>query len=175
MRSAERLWEGRRLSLRRLAAVADADGAASDEEMVAEEKSAAHRQHASDAVRQPRVLVVEDNESTLLLLKTLLQPISTVETATNGSAALEAARTSPFDLLLLDINLGAGPSGLDVMRSLRREPAYQNVPMAAITAFGLPSDRDRFVKVGFDDFLSKPFDPDDLLLMIERLLRDGTA
>ena len=75
----------------------------------------------------------------------------------------------PFDLVLLDINLGQGPNGADVLRELRAMPAYQDVPIVAVTAYALPGDRERFLGMGFTDYLAKPFNADELLALTARL------
>ena len=117
-----------------------------------------------DAAAPPaRLLIVEDNADARLLMGELLDGAHELTLAANAEEALRAARQAPHALVLLDINLGAGLSGEDVLRELRRLPAYRDVPVVALTAHGLPGDRERFLKMGFTAHLAKPFDVDALL------------
>jgi len=93
-----------------------------------------------------------------------------VTAVSDGEMALRHAQETAYDIVLLDINLGGGPSGADVLRRLRAQPAYENVPIAAVTAYALPGDRERLLKMGFDAYLDKPFAPEDLDELMEQLL-----
>jgi CheY-like chemotaxis protein len=86
--------------------------------------------------------------------------------------ALDAAAAggAPYDAVLLDINLGAGVSGEDVMRRLRDLPGYGAVPILAFTAYALPGDRERFLNAGFDGYLPKPFTKAQLLALLTEVL-----
>ena len=76
----------------------------------------------------------------------------------------------PFDLVLIDINLGEGPNGKDVLSELRAMPAYRDVPIAAVTAYALPGDRETFLNTGFNAYLSMPFREDALRALVSNLL-----
>lgn len=119
----------------------------------------------------PRILLVEDNEETTLLIQVLLEDRYDVVTARTASEALAAADRKAFDLALIDINIPGGADGLELFKKLRTRPDFSDKPMAAVTAYAFPSDRKRFLDAGFDDYLSKPFAPEDLLKFIERLLQ----
>ena len=103
-------------------------------------------------------------------MQELLEPYGEVTVASTAGEAVEAAEQARYDLVLLDINLGGQRSGADVVQQLRAMPAYERVPIAALTAYALPGDRDRFLAMGFDTYLSKPFDVDDLLKLTADLL-----
>jgi len=126
---------------------------------------------------QARLLVVEDNKDTQVLIQSLLEKFGSVKVASNAEEAMrEAAHSieSPdgrFDMVLMDINLGDGPSGTEVMKSLRAIPAYREVPVAALTAYALPGEQEAFLKAGFNAYLSKPFKEEDLLKLISQLLK----
>jgi|GEM_PF-2876719 len=114
------------------------------------------RQEASDASR--RVLLVEDDESTRLFLTHALARLSVVEAA-SAEIAVAAAKdaTEPFDVVLLDINLGNSRSGVDILPEIRAMPACQGARIVAMTAYALPGDEERFLAMGFDGYLPKPF------------------
>ena len=112
---------------------------------------------------RPRVLVVEDNADTRRLIAHTISEYYDVETVADAAAALALAERAWFDLLLLDIHLGPGPSGVDLLQSLRTLPAYAYAPAVAVTAFGHPGDDQRFLDAGFTTALAKPFTRDQLL------------
>ncbi|MDX1546726.1 MAG: ATP-binding protein [Rhodothermales bacterium] len=120
-------------------------------------------------LRKTRVLLVEDNENTRFLIENLLEEDCLVTAVGSAEDALLRAFNSEFDLVLMDINLGQGPNGADVLRELRAMPAYRDVPVVAITAYALPGDRERFLEMGFTDYLAKPFHADELLALTARL------
>ena len=118
---------------------------------------AADADAASVLTSRLRALVVEDNADTRRLIAHTLAPYYDVETAADADAALALARRAWFDVLVLDVNLGRGPSGLDLLSSLRAMSAYAYVPALAVTALARPHDRERILSHGFDGYLAKPF------------------
>ena len=144
-----------------------------DQAAMEEEAAPAPPPPPRSARREPeraRMLVAEDNPNTQFLMRELLAPYGDVTVTSTASEALEAAKRARYDLVLLDINLGGRRSGADVVRRLRAMPAYSRVPIAALTAYALPGDRERFLQMGFDTYLSKPFDVDALLQLTADLL-----
>ena len=116
-----------------------------------------------------RILLVDDEPG---LRRTLSDRLSkegyAVETAANGALALELARKSHFDLIILDLNLPA-KDGLQVCHELRREG--QNVAVLMLTARDSIADKITGLKSGADDYMTKPFESAELLARIEALLR----
>jgi len=116
-----------------------------------------------------RILLVEDEPSLVLTLSDrLLSEGYRVDTAGDGNTALERALAEPFDLILLDILL-PGRDGLEVCRELRARGSQ--VPVLMLTARGQVVDRVVGLKLGADDYLTKPFEMIELLARIEALLR----
>jgi two-component system alkaline phosphatase synthesis response regulator PhoP len=116
-----------------------------------------------------RVLVVEDEESLVLTLQDRLKAEGySVEVAMDGDTAFETATRSLFDLILLDVAL-PGRSGFDVCRDIRAHGVQ--TPVLMLTARGQVIDRVLGLKLGADDYLTKPFDASELLARIEALLR----
>ncbi len=120
------------------------------------------------------MLLVEDNPETAFLILHLLLDVCDVTIATSAEEALRKASARRFDAVLLDINLGQGGNGLDLIGRLRALPHYDDTPIAAVTAYALPGDRERFLAAGFDRYLSKPFTTDGLLEMTARLIRSDS-
>ncbi len=116
-----------------------------------------------------RILLVEDEPGLLLTLSDLLESEGyTVETATNGPTGLAKAKAGSFDLIILDVML-PGKNGFDVCRELRQEGS--DVAVLMLTAKTQVIDRVVGLKLGADDYLTKPFDPSELLARVEALLR----
>ncbi|MDP1645930.1 MAG: response regulator [Thiobacillus sp.] len=119
------------------------------------------------------ILLVEDDDTNRKLVRVILgnghYRISEAVSVEEALALL--ARDKP-DLLLLDIRLGDG-SGLDVIRAVRADPAFDQVPALAITAQAMKDDESRFLAAGFDAYLSKPIDTRRLPEMVERFIREG--
>jgi len=120
-----------------------------------------------------RILLVEDEPSLILTLTDrLLAEGYRVDSATDGEEALAKAGSGAFDLLLLDVML-PGRSGFDVCRDLRQRGV--GVPVLMLTARSQVVDRVVGLKLGADDYLTKPFEMMELLARIEALLRRARA
>ena len=119
---------------------------------------------------QPRILAVEDNPETQLLLRHLLRDLYDIVIANGVDEALTKADDRTFQLLLLDINLSEQKTGLDLLDMLREKDNTRNAASIALTAYAMPGDRENFLEAGFDSYLSKPFTRDDLLEVIKSAL-----
>jgi two-component system alkaline phosphatase synthesis response regulator PhoP len=118
-----------------------------------------------------RVLVVEDEETLVLTLTDRLRSEGyAVEAARDGDAGLERASRETFDVVLLDVALPRR-DGLDVCRQLRQRGVQ--TPILMLTARGQVVDRVVGLRLGADDYLTKPFEMIELLARIEALLRRG--
>jgi len=114
------------------------------------------------------VLVVDDDPTITDVVSRYLDRAGySVTTAADGPAALLAVATGHPDLVVLDLML-PGMSGLDVCRSLR---ATSTVPILMLTALAEAADRIVGLEFGADDYLAKPFDPRELVLRVEAILR----
>lgn len=118
----------------------------------------------------PRILVAEDNQDTQRLLRYRLKSKFEVVIVSTVQEGIEAANNQPFDLFILDINLGERQTGVDLLKELREIPSHANVPAVALTAYALPGDRERFFKAGFEGYISKPFTKEELINSIEDVL-----
>lgn len=116
-----------------------------------------------------RILLVEDEPGLVLTLSDLLSAEGyEVETAVDGPSGFETAKGSPFDVVILDVML-PGKSGFDVCKELRQSGCDSAILM--LTARTQVTDRVVGLKLGADDYLTKPFDPSELLARVEALLR----
>ncbi len=123
----------------------------------------------------PRVLVIEDNDLNLKLVRDVLEHAGyDVGSATTGELGVEAAAGEPPDLVLLDLQL-PGIDGHETLRRLRTEVLPAGVPVVAVTALAMAEDRARAQQSGFDGYLEKPISPRALPGQVERFLgRGGT-
>jgi two-component system, OmpR family, alkaline phosphatase synthesis response regulator PhoP len=116
-----------------------------------------------------RILLIEDEPGLVLTLSDLLAAEGyTVDTATDGPAGLKRATGEPFDLIILDVML-PGKNGFDVCREIRQQG--RDLAILMLTAKTQVIDRVVGLKLGADDYLTKPFDPSELLARVEALLR----
>jgi len=88
----------------------------------------------------------------------------------SGTEALAAARQAPPDVVILDLML-PGMSGLDVCRALRADPATAAVPIVMVTARAEEAERIAGLDLGADDYIAKPFSPNELVARVRALLR----
>jgi two-component system cell cycle response regulator DivK len=120
------------------------------------------------------ILVVEDNEKNLKLFRDVLQAMGyrTLEAATGGQALELAARHGP-DLVLMDIQL-PDVDGVEALDRLRADERTASIPVLAVTAQAMRGDCERFLRAGFDAYLSKPVDISELVSVVEEHCR-GTG
>ena len=118
-----------------------------------------------------RILVVDDDEQVRHLLRYLLTNDGyQVDDASSGPEALERAETASPDVVLLDLNL-SGRTSHDVIEILREDPRTRFVPIVMITGGGTKRDKLDAINAGITDFLTKPFDGEELLARIRTLVR----
>jgi DNA-binding response OmpR family regulator len=114
------------------------------------------------------ILVVDDDKKTVATIKLYLENAGfEVSVAHDGRQALEAARAAPPDLAVLDLMLPL-VSGMDICRMLRAE---SDVPVIMLTARTTEDDKLRGLRLGADDYITKPFSPRELVARVRTVLR----
>ena len=117
-----------------------------------------------------KILIAEDNPRNMKLIRVTLRPHGyTILEATDGEMALEAAIEEKPDLVIMDMQLPK-LSGLEVTRKLRRIPAFDRVPILAVTAYAMKGDSETFIDAGCDAYLAKPVNTRELPGVIAELL-----
>jgi CheY-like chemotaxis protein len=119
-----------------------------------------------------RVLVVDDEPETRELLCFVLEQCKArVTMATNAAEAFDTLREGRFDLLLSDIGM-PDEDGYSLARRVRSLPAARggSIPALALTAYARAEDRTKAIRAGFDMHMSKPIDPTELIVVIDRLV-----
>jgi two-component system alkaline phosphatase synthesis response regulator PhoP len=116
-----------------------------------------------------RILLIEDEPGLVVTLRDLIESEGyRIETASDGETGLRLAQSQPFHLVILDVMLPR-KSGLEVCRELRKSGS--KVPVLMLTAKSQTADRIFGLKLGADDYVGKPFDPEELLARVEAILR----
>ncbi|KAF0148589.1 MAG: PAS/PAC sensor hybrid histidine kinase, partial [Ignavibacteria bacterium] len=118
----------------------------------------------------PYILIVEDNEMSSMLTKTFLRNKYMVDIAENAVEALKLISKKSYSVVLLDINLGSGMNGIDLLKEIRKHINYSDIPIVAMTGYAFNSDKVNFLNSGFTNYIAKPFSKQQLLFLIEETL-----
>jgi CheY-like chemotaxis protein len=122
---------------------------------------------------KPTLAVVEDNADNRLLLTAILGDRYQIVEYANGPDALAGFARSLPDLVLLDISL-PGMDGTEILCEIRRDGRMRHLPVIALTAHAMAGDREKYLDVGFNDYITKPIVDESLLVgAIERWLSGG--
>ncbi len=116
---------------------------------------------------KPRILVVEDDHVNAEVAEYYLRKSFEVHVAIDGHSALKLASELDFPVVLMDINLGKGMSGVDVTRELKKIDKYKDIPVIACTAFAMESDRTSFLEAGCTHYLVKPYKRQELFAVLK--------
>ena len=119
---------------------------------------------------KPRIAVVEDNLDNRLLVQAILEEDYELSEYESGIEVVDGLADDIPDLVLLDISL-PGMDGTEVLEWLRAQEALKSLPVIALTAHAMAGDREKYLEMGFDDYVTKPIVDEDLLVgAIQRLL-----
>ena len=119
----------------------------------------------------PKVLVVDDDRMMVKLVQITLSKFGyTIVTANDGIEALRKAKTEKPDLIILDVMM-PGIDGFEVARRIRRNPTIKNISILVLTARDDASNKVQAFSIGVDDYLTKPFEINELVARVSSLLR----
>lgn len=118
---------------------------------------------ADSNIQSKKILIVEDNEVNSKIMEFQLSKYYLIDIAKNGDEAIELFSKNDYNLILMDINLGAGLNGIEVMKIIRESDKGKNTPVIAITAYSNFGNKESFLNAGFDNYILKPYHSDDLL------------
>ncbi len=124
-------------------------------------------------MKNKSVLIVDDNHLNRKLFENLIGQQYSYSSAQNGLEAVNLAKAQHFDLILMDIQMPL-MDGITAMRLIKRETDHY-CPIVAITAFAEERDRTGFLEQGFDEFVTKPIRPMELLQLVHRMLNNQTG
>jgi CheY-like chemotaxis protein len=119
-----------------------------------------------------RVLIIEDNIESQLILKVYLRELYSIDIADNAEGGFGFLQNYYYDLLLLDINLPGNLNGEDVLSKIRNDNVLKNLPVIVITAYALKGDKQKFINQGANDYLSKPVEKSALRELVAKYLEE---
>jgi two-component system cell cycle response regulator DivK len=116
------------------------------------------------------ILLVEDHEDNRIVYSTILEHFGyRVLLAGDGEEGVRIARAQRPDLVLMDVSIPV-MDGWDATRLLKSDPATASIPVIALTAHAMPSDRERAAEAGCDGYLAKPVEPRRVLEEVQRFV-----
>lgn len=119
---------------------------------------------------QRTILIVDDFDDTRLLLRTWLQKKGfRVVEAENGYRAIVAAESARPDLIIMDVEMPE-LDGLEATRRIRKLSGFAEVPIVAVSAYGADQYRDQALAAGCNEYVSTPFEPDELERLIMEII-----
>ena len=118
-----------------------------------------------------KVLVVEDSPAMRALVGSTIESVEGIEVteATSGFDALKVLPRESFDLIITDINM-PDINGLELINFVKKNPNYREVPLIIISTEGTDRDREKGLKLGAVAYLTKPFEPQELLEHVRKHL-----
>jgi CheY-like chemotaxis protein len=112
---------------------------------------------ANPLAEPPKVLLVEDNDANIELVRMYLKKDFLLEVATSGEQSLEMVKRCTYNAIMMDINLGPGIDGIDAITEIRKMPEYERTPIIAVTGYTFRNEKEYIISKGADYYLEKPF------------------
>lgn len=122
-------------------------------------------------MEKPKILYVEDHLESALLVRTLLKGKCEVFFTETYEETIDFLKDNQVDLILLDINLPGKKDGVDLVKDLRKDEKYKNMPIIALTAYALAGDRERLLEAGCDEYISKPMSKKELFDKLKKFIQ----
>ena len=119
----------------------------------------------------PEILMVDDDSISREITLLFLKDICKVDFAQTGDEAFKLINKKKYRIILMDINLGEGMSGIETTQKIRSIAAYINTPIVALTAFAMAGEKEEFIRSGCTHYLSKPFMKKDLIDLVNNILQ----
>ena len=126
--------------------------------------------HNSAKQQKTPSLYVEDDPVAFEVVKSFLKDICDIDWATNSDDALKKISEKNYKLILMDIHLTKGLSGLELTQILRKNPEYSGVPIIAVTAYAMAREKDEILKNGCNDYIAKPFTKKILIETLQKYI-----
>lgn len=121
------------------------------------------------------ILIVDDQQSVLMTLEALLRSDNHLVTAcTNAIDAIDKLSKEPYDMVISDVVMSVGGTGLALLRTIRGQPKIAKIPVILLTGKREKSDVEKGIQAGADDYVVKPIDPTLLLAKIKDILAKNT-
>jgi len=127
--------------------------------------------HPFEPLRGARVLLVDDNKINQEVGVGLLETVqAAVDLASNGEQAVRMVEEHEYDIVLMDMQMPV-LDGLSATKAIRANPKFRDLPIVAMTANAMVSDREKCLEAGMNDHIAKPIDPDQLFATLARWIR----
>ena len=117
-----------------------------------------------------KILIIEDDEINMRITKLYLKGLFNISSAKNAAETIEITKNNKFDIVLTDIGLKNGLSGIELTKLLRTNEDCKNIPIIAVTAYTSDADKEKIFAAGCSHYLSKPFMKEDLINIINTAL-----
>jgi signal transduction histidine kinase/CheY-like chemotaxis protein len=117
----------------------------------------------SSSPNKNKALVIDDDPASRRIMSLFLKNELELDSASTSEEAISFINAHNYSLVFMDISLGKGTNGIDLMKSIRKIDSCSNTPIIAVTAHAMVGDKEKFLSAGFNDYLSKPFSKTDLL------------
>ena len=121
---------------------------------------------------KPAVLYVEDDDISREVVILFLKNSFEIDTASDSQEAIKKLGIKKYSSVLLDINLGKGLSGLDLVKRIKKMQGHRNVPIIAVTAYALREDEKKIMASGCTHYITKPFTKTSLLNLINKAISE---
>jgi CheY-like chemotaxis protein len=128
------------------------------------------QKHGSAMSKRSNVLVVEDDDMTIELMRAMLSPRYEVFTATNAHEGIERLEHHSIDIILVDISLLGSKNGLELTQEIKGNQRWQHLPIIAVTAHAYMRDKKNALEAGCDYYFAKPINHYQLIDKMEELL-----
>ncbi len=122
--------------------------------------------------QKAKILYIENNIDTQELVKIFLHQLAEVDCAIHAENILQLLSEKNYDLILLDINLPGRIDGTDAIKLIRRDERFKDIPIIAVTAYAMIGDREKFLKLGCNEYISKPFFREELQTKVQNILNE---
>lgn len=120
------------------------------------------------------ILLVEDKDLNRKVVRIVLKAKGyKVLEATAAEETLEILQAETPDLILMDIALPGGTDGEELTQQIKADPRWSHVPILALTAVAMKGDRERILRAGCDDYISKPIDTHILVELVDKYIKEG--
>ena len=119
-----------------------------------------------------KILIIEDNEKNLKLFNVIIKSLGyETLTAMNGEEGVSMAKENAPDLILMDIQMPV-MDGITALNMLKSDERTKNIPVIALTSYAMAGDKEKFLGLGFSEYISKPIDKDGFIKAIENILKE---
>ena len=122
-------------------------------------------------MEKPKILYVEDHLESALLVRTLLKNKCEVFITETYEETMDFLKDNKVDLILLDINLPGKKDGVDLVKELKKDEKFKNLPVIALTAYALAGDRERLLEAGCDEYIAKPMSKKELFEKLQKFIQ----